>query len=133
MEMSHWTKVTTKISDVDALKKALTRMGLEFQEGDFEITQYGTTEKAELRLDDAVGFSKQKDGTFAMVGDFWHSKNPKLKKYYSNTGTFSKEMENAYAIEETILRMEEQQFDCVENMDSQVNSDGVIRMVFERL
>lgn len=130
--MSHWTKVSTKISNVDALKKALERMGLEYQHGDFSITQYGTTEKAEIKLDDAVGFSQQKDGTFAMVGDFYHSYNPKLRAFYNKTGEFQRKMENAYAVEETILRMQEQQFFCAENAEATTDENGVIRMVFER-
>ena len=107
-------------------------MGLTFEEGDFKISQYRTTEKAELRLDDAVGFSRQEDGTFAMVGDFYHSDNPQLSKYYNNTGTFSKDLDNAYGIEETVLRMEEQQFTCVENTDGTIGADGHVRMTFER-
>jgi hypothetical protein len=129
--VSHWTKVTTKIKDSEALKKALHRMGLDFQEGDFSITQYGTTEKAEIRLDDAVGLSRQEDGTFSMVGDFYHSQNPKLSKYYGKTDQFSKDVDQAYAVEETILRMEEQQFFCAENPEAQV-VNGKVRMVFER-
>lgn len=130
--MSHWTKVTTKLSDQEALKKALERLGLEYQEGDFKITQYGTTEKAEIKLDDAVGFSRQEDGTFAMVGDFYHSNNKNLRKFYGNNAGFAREIENAYGIEEAILKLEEQQFHCVENAEGVVGEDGMITMTFER-
>ena len=130
--MSHWTKVATKISNTDALKKALERMGLQYTHGNFSITQYGTTEKAEIKLDEAVGFSQQKDGTYAMVGDFYHSKNPKLSKFYRKDKEFQKEMENAYAIEETLLRMQEQQFFCAENSEAKADENGLVRMVFER-
>ena len=68
--MSHWTTVKTKLNDRTTVRKGLKRMGLEAQEGDFSITQYGKTEPAQLKLDEAVGLARQKDGTFAMVGDF---------------------------------------------------------------
>lgn len=130
--MSHWTKVKTKISDLEALKKALDRMGIEYNEGTHNIKQYGKSEKAELKLDDAVGFSRQQDGTYSMVGDFYHSRNPKLRKYYGNTQQFTGDIQTAYAVEETVLRMEEQQFHCCENHDAVVGSDGLIHMTFER-
>ena len=130
--MSHWTKVKTKIKDMTALQNALKRMGLEFQVGNFSISQYGTTEKAEVKLDDAVGFSRQKDGTFSMVGDFYHSRNRRLSKYYGNTGKFQSDIGTAYAVEEAILRMEEMQFGCTENPEAKVGQDGLIHMTFER-
>jgi hypothetical protein len=131
--MSHWTKVKTKLTNREHLKKALDRMGLDFSEGNHKITQYKTTEKAELKLDNAVGLSQQKDGTWAMVGDFWHSKNPKLKKYYSKTGLFNKELETNYAIEEAISNMEQHNHFCTDNAEAEVGADGVIRMTFESL
>jgi hypothetical protein len=57
-------------------------MGLEVQEGNFTIKQYGRSEQAELKVDDAVGLCKQQDGTWSMVGDFYHSHNTKLRQYY---------------------------------------------------
>ena len=67
-----------------------------------------------------------------MVGDFYHSRNPKLGSYYRNTSKFRGDVQTAYAIEETILRMEEQQFHCSENPDATVGEDGLIHMTFER-
>jgi len=129
--MSHWTKVTTKLRDKEILKKALTRMGLEFQEGDHTITQYGTSSKAEIKLDNAVGLAVQKDGTYAMVGDFYHSRNRKLSKYYGKTKQFASDLSTAYAIEEATTRLEEQQFYCSENAEGEVGEDGMITMCFE--
>jgi hypothetical protein len=130
--MSHWTKVKTKLTNKDYLKKALDRMGLDFAEGSHSITQYGTTEKAEIKLDNAVGFSEQKDGTYAMVGDFYHSHNPKLRKYYGNNAQFNRDLSTAYAIEEAKSRLEEQNFFCAENEEAEVGDDGLIRMTFNR-
>jgi len=129
--MSHWTKVATKLRDREILKKALTRMGLEHQVGDFTITQYGTSSKAEIKLDSAVGLAIQSDGTYSMVGDFYHSKNRKLSKYYGKTKQFASDLSTAYAIEEATTRLEEQQFYCSENAEGDVGEDGMITMCFE--
>ena len=131
--MSHWTSIKTKIGDLEALKSALDRMGLIFEEGDFTISQYKTKAQAQLRLDTAVGFARQQDGTFAMVGDFYHSSNPLLSKYYSNTKQFQADIATAYGIEEGIARLSEQQFTCIENEEGTVDEDGLIHMTFERL
>lgn len=130
--MSHWTKVKTKLSSREYIKKALNRMGLDFVEGNHTITQYGTTEKAEIKLDSAVGLSQQEDGTWAMVGDFWHSRNGKLRKYYGRAEQFSQELSTNYAIEQSKGELEEHQFYCTSNTEGKVGEDGLIRMTYER-
>ena len=131
--MSHWTKVKTKIRDLDYLKKGLSRMGLAFQEGNFTITQYGTSHQAQLKLDTAVGLACEADGTWAMVGDFYHSNTASLHKYYRNNQQFDADLSTAYAIEQTKGQLEEQQFFCSENADAEVSkSDGLIHMMYTR-
>lgn len=129
--MSHWTKVKTKLTSREIIEKALQRMGLGFQVGDFTITQYGTTEKAEIKLDNAVGLSQQEDGTWAMVGDFYHSHNRDLRKYYGKNKQFNTDLSTAYAVEEAVTRLEEKQFYCSENAEGEIGEDGLITMVFE--
>ena len=130
--MSHWTKVKTKLRELEYLKKSLTRMGIAFQEGNHTIKQYGTTEKAEIKLDDAEGLSRQEDGTWAMVVDFYHSQNSSLRKYYGNNKAFETDLGTAYAVEQAKGQLEDQQFFCSENEQAKVGQDGMIRMVFER-
>lgn len=130
--MSHWTKIKTKLTNLDLIKKALDRMGINFEEGQHTIKQYGKSEKAELRLDAAVGLSVQEDGTYAMVGDFWHAnRNSKLRSYYGNSKKFTADLGTAYAIEEAKESLEVQGFFCTENSDAEVGEDGLIRMTFE--
>ena len=129
--MSHFTRIKTKLSSTEHLKKALTRMGLKFEEGNHTITQYGTSEKAEIKLDNAVGFSRQEDGTFAMVGDFWHSTNTELRKYYGKTKQFDQDVSTAYAIEEVKTNLEGQNFFCTGNEAAEIGQDGLITMTFE--
>jgi len=129
--MSHWTKIKTKINSTEYLKKALDRMGVAYQEGDFTISQYGKSEKAEIKVDNAIGFSRQEDGTFAMVGDFWHSSG-QFRRYYSNNQKFTEDLQAAYAVEQTKDELEMQGFTCTANSEATVGQDGLIRMTYER-
>lgn len=108
-------------------------MNLRVEEGSFTINQYGKSEKAELKIDNAVGFSKQKDGTWAMVGDFYHSKSSVLRKYYTRTKQFEKDLNTAYAIADATIKLEDQQFFCCENEEGEIGTDGLVRMTFERI
>ena len=132
MNMSHWTTVKTKLNDQSLVRKALKRMGLEAQEGEFTITQYGTSETAQLMVDEAVGLARQKDGTFAMVGDFWHSKDRTAKSYYGRAEKFATDLSTAYAVEEAFTSLQDQNFFCTENEDAEVAEDGLITLSFER-
>ena len=130
--MSHWTTVKTKLNNQTTVRKALKRMGFEAQEGNFKITQYGTTESAQLKLDEAVGLARQKDGTFAMIGDFWHSNNRALKSYYNNGEKFVQNLSTAYAVEEAFGTLEDQNFFCSENEEAEIGEDGLITLTFQR-
>ena len=129
--MSHFTVVKTKLTNKDILKKALTRLGFEYQEGSFKVTEYQTTAEAELLLDKALGVALQKDGTYAFVGDPYHCKNSKLRGYYGRTEQLTREVSTAYAVEEAVTNLEQHQFFCTENAEAKIGSDGMIHMVFE--
>lgn len=134
--MSHFVRLKTSVKSESVLRKALTRMGLAFEEGNFTITQYGTSDKAEFLLDKknkSVGLSKQKDGTYSMVGDFYHApQGSKLSGYYGSTGNkkFQADLATAYSVEEAFLQMQEQGYYCSENEEATTGKDGKIRMVF---
>ncbi len=138
--MSHWTKTQTKITDKEILQKALKRAGFEFEVGNFTVTQYGTSEKAEILLardrdnskNGAVGMSLQADGTWSMVGDPYHAGgNTKIRQYYSQNAKFATELQTAYAIEEAKTKLEDQGYYCSENAEGIVGKDGMITMTFE--
>lgn len=111
-------------------------MGLEYQEGEFTISEYGTSEKAQISLNKSVGLALQEDGTWAMVGDFWHASSgpnaKKLKSFYGRNNEFNQELSTAYAVEETFVRLEEQQFFCTDNEEAEIGEDGFITMRFTR-
>lgn len=124
-----WTKVKTKVTDAETLKKALARMGCKnVQTGTKQITQYGTTETANLWVDDGVGFKLEKDGTYSMIGDFYHTRS-ELRKYYSRNKEFEADFNTAYAIEDVKQKVDELGFVIEENDEAKVGSDGLIRMV----
>ena len=129
--MSHWTKVKTKLSSTELIKKALTRMNLQVEEGDFTITEYGTSEKAQLLLDKSVGLSLQEDGTYSFVGDPYHCRTQGLSKYYRKLDALTGELGKNYAIEEAVQNLNEQNFFCTENESAEVGEDGLITMTFE--
>lgn len=128
--MSHWVKVKLQLTDEQTLVKALKRMGYKgVQTGTFTISQYGQQEQAQIKVDSGVGFSRQKDGTFAMVGDFYHSEN--MRQYYRNETKFQTDLNTAYAIEDAKAKLEELNmgFEIEENAEGIVGKDGMIRMI----
>lgn len=129
--MSHFTKIKTKLSNLDHLKKALTRMGYTYELGNFKITEYGTTEKAEVLLDKSLGLSLQEDGTYAFVGDPYHCRTQKLNNYYGQLDRLESELSTAYAVEETTYNLEQQNYFCTENAEAKIGDDNLIHMCFE--
>jgi hypothetical protein len=131
--MSHWCKCRTKLNDKEFITKALTRLGYTYQEGSFTIKEYGKSEDAQIKLDESLGLSQQKDGTWAFVGDPYHCKTQQLRKYYGKITKLKEEVSTAYAIEETKDVLAEQRFFCTENEEANIGEDGMITMVYEQL
>jgi hypothetical protein len=129
--MSHWTKIKLQLTDEKVLEKALTRMGLKVETGKFTISQYGQSGEAEIRVDNSVGFQKQKDGTYSMIGDFYHASGGKLRQYYGKNEQFQKDLNTAYGIEDVKQKLEDlgMGFEITENEEGVIGKDGMIRMV----
>lgn len=129
--MSHWTKIKTNISNREILLRALTRMELEYQIGQFLIERYGSSEQAQILLCPAVGLSLQDDGTYALVGDCYYApRGHKLHRYYENETKFSTDLATAYGICEDADVFEIQGFYLSEET---VETDGTIQIVYERI
>ncbi len=127
--MSHWTKVKTLVTDKEILKSALKNMGApEVFEGTKQISKYGTTETAQLWIDDAVGFQQQADGTWSMIGDPYHSKIPSIKQFYGRNSEFTEKLQLNYMIEDVKSKFSELNFNIEENEDFKVGPDGLIRV-----
>lgn len=130
--MSHWTKVKLKITDKETLAAALKRMGAGVVHMEpRKINQYGTTEMADIWIDDAVGFKQEADGTFSMIGDFYHSRSG-FKKYYRKIDKFTQELNAAYGLEDTIRKVEDlgMGFTLTGNEEAEEGEDGLIRLEF---
>lgn len=105
--MSHWTRCKLKVTEKDTLIKALKRMGVEkVNDSKKIISQYGKSDTADVWVDEAVGFKQEKDGTFSMIGDFYHSKNKTLKEYYNRTEKFNTDLTVSYGIEDAYSKIE---------------------------
>ncbi len=127
--MSHWTKIKLNLTDEDVLQKALTRMGFKVEKGSFNVEAYGTSATASLRIDKSVGLQKQSDGTFSMVGDFYHAGTQKAKQYYGQNQKFQDDLTQAYVIEDAIEKLSVLGFEITENEEGLLGSDGMLRMV----
>lgn len=128
--MSHWTKIKLQLTDEEILQKALTRMGFKVETGRFTVSQYGQSGEASVRVDNAVGFQRQQDGTFSMIGDFYHAQG-KLRNYYGKNEQFQQELNVAYGIEDAKQKLDDLGlgFEITENEEGVVGKDGMIRMV----
>jgi hypothetical protein len=128
--MSHWTKIKLQLGDDQILVKALQRMGLKAEVGNFTIGAYGQSSAATVRVDKSVGFLKQADGQFAMVGDFYHATG-KLREFYNQNDRFQEQLGAAYAIEDALQKLDDlgMGWEIEENAEAVVGKDGMIRMV----
>lgn len=92
--MFHLTKIETKIQDLEYLKKALERLGYNYQEGEIEIKGYSGTEKVSLAVYPKeggypIGFRK-KGKDYEMVADWWRVNNAEKNKFINSlTQTYS--------------------------------------------
>lgn len=137
--MSHWCSVKLAVDDETILRKALARMGLQVLNTTGkaeEVSLYNQKSQAEIVLaregsNATVGLARQPDGTYQMVGDFWHAQEttPKLRQYYSRVGAFQEDLQAAYCIEKAIGQVEDAGFTVDENYDGVVGEDGLITMV----
>lgn len=140
--MSHWVKTKCEVKDKGLLLKALTQLGWKYEEGTFEVEQYGSKEKAEILLakdnavkgKNALGLSLQEDGTWALVGDPYHAPyDSPLRKYYGQGAKFANDLALAYTIVDAKERLQEQGFEAIDNENAVVGPDGKIRMTYQKL
>jgi hypothetical protein len=129
--MSHWVSIKLQLNDKDILVQALTRMGFEVEEGNFTISEYGKSAQADVRIDPSLGFSMQADGTYNIVGDFYHCKTEKARSFYQKEELFQQQLNVAYAIEDTTAKLQNLNmgFEITENIEGVVGADGMIRLV----
>lgn len=132
--MSHFVRVRSKVKNINFLKKALQRIGLNFVEENFIVNQYNQTEEAQICLDPknkSVGLQLQSDGTWSLVGDPYHAPHSsKIYSYYGKNEKFVKDLQLAYLVEESNDKLKQLGFECIENEQLQ-EVDGKIISVYE--
>jgi hypothetical protein len=117
--MSHKTSITTKVSNLSSLKKALDRLNIKYREGNHKTKgNYNVHEDVDLIIDSygesnlnsAVGLKKQADGTYQFTGDFYEMYDDKGRAL--NSEVFKNRVENAYNFEEINEKLTPMGFIC---------------------
>jgi hypothetical protein len=120
--MSHVSTVKTSIKDLNILKDALKTLGLGFYEGQSIKGQYlGAGQKVDLVIDNKgdrnVGMTKDKDGNFSFVGDFYQVKGGKKN--------FTEDIIQKYTVLQ--LRMELRKFGAA-SVSEIAQEDGSVKL-----
>ena len=127
--MSHFTKVKTKASNKEGIKKALKRLfpDQEILENASVSGWMKNTVKADVVLKAPkgqkydVGYQQQKDGTYSAVSDF------SMSSWAGRNSNFQQDFDQIYAVETAKLQAEEMGAFCTE----QVQEDGSIQLHIE--
>ena len=126
--MSHFTRVKTKLKDVETLKKVLIDMGHEPVDdpkaGHVVVRGWGgQTQKAEMKVARGafdIGFVRNGD-SYEAVGDF--------SGMHLSERNFGNELNRRYAHATVLAAAEAQGFTVAEEVQQ---SDGSVRVVVER-
>lgn len=87
--MSHKTEIKTELTNLDYMKKALDKLGFNYETGEGLKANIMDGSKVDVELlitgngkqkfSHNIGFQKQADGTYNATGDFWGLKNAEGK------------------------------------------------------
>ena len=131
--MSHFTKCDLKMTNYEALKKALADMELMFQEAEegqtVSVRGYrGQTLDASLKIDMGtydIGVVKQQDGTLDLVADWWGVETTK--------GVSEEELKTRlkqrYAYHNVLMACESKGYTVEEEVNEE---DGTINLVVRK-
>jgi hypothetical protein len=97
--MSHLTKIETKISDIDALRKACHEAGFTFSE-EKAFYWYRGTNPCDYRIDVPgvnyqIGVIQTQEGDYALLYDNW---NPVQRKYTQELPTAANKVRQLYVV-----------------------------------
>ena len=131
--MSHFTKCDLKMTNYEALKKALADMELAFQEAEegasVSVRGYrGQTLDASLKIDMGtydIGVVKQQDGTLDLVADWW---GVETTKGVSEEELKTK-LKQRYAYHNVLMACEAKGYSVEEEVNEE---DGTINLVVRK-
>ena len=128
--MSHFTKINTKITDVECLKLALEDLGYTYREGKVRVRGWrGLSEEVDLVVETGtpynIGLRKTPQGVYEIVADWWGVE--------TRTGIaqarFLRELNQRYAYHKVLTEVKKQGFSVAED---EVTSDNTIRLVVRK-
>jgi hypothetical protein len=126
--MSHWVKTKTKMVDKKYIMAGLEKMGIQATEGGTVRSTYSSSSsKVDIKINDSVGLKQQKDGSWALEGDFWNTKH---REYYNKENQFIKELQGQYCVAQAKDRIASLGGGWVitDNEEAEVDEDGMIVM-----
>lgn len=128
--MSHFTKVQTKITDLDCLKEALDDMNCAYREGAARVRGWrGQWTEADLVIDTGgpynIGFRKAGQGSYEVVADWW---GIEMRTGLSQT-KFLNDLNQRYAYRKVISEVRKRGFSVAEDETLQ---DNTIRLVVRK-
>lgn len=125
--MSHFSQIKTKLRNLDALKTALSDLGIDWKEGPVAVRGYqGQTQTAALAIaqknDFDIGF--QWNGSeYELVADLQYWQQPWTVNGFLNRVT------QRYALQTVLGATAEQGFQVAEQQECE---DGTLRLVVQR-
>jgi hypothetical protein len=125
--MSHFSSIKTQIRDLNALKKALTDLQVDWKEGPYAVRGYqGDSRAAELVIEQDngydVGFGWNGE-EYELVADLQYWKQPLTVNRFLSLVT------QRYAVNTVLSTTAEQGFQVSEQVN---NQDGTVRLVVQR-
>ena len=127
--MSHFTRLKTRIRDIEALMSCLREMGYRVEKGG-TIGGFEGKRAVDVAVRMAqgydVGFTRGRDGFYEVVADWWGVQEAKQ-------GELTKQLEIAvrrqYAISSTLQQLQTQGFNITDRTQLK---DGAVRIVARR-
>lgn len=125
--MSHFSRISTEMSDEKILFKTLDDLGYSYQVGDQQVTGFGGQKTAvSIRISMQRGYEiglRRKGNNYEIVADWYGVKGTNQKQ-------FTDQLKQRYAYFATRMKLEEQGFDMIEE---KVDETGQIRIVLRRM
>ena len=126
--MSHWVKTKTKMVEKKYIMAGLEKMGINAVEGGTVRSTYsGSKTEVDIKINDSVGLKQQKDGSWALEGDFYGTKH---REYYGRENEFIKKLQGQYCVAQAKDRIASLGGGWVitDNEEAEVDEDGYIIM-----
>lgn len=125
--MSHFSSIKTQIRDLNALKKALSDMQVDWKAGPHPVRGYkGDTRTAEVVIEQDNGYDVGfgwNGQEYELVADLQYWKQP------LTVNRFLSQVTQKYAINTVLSTTADQGFQVSEQVD---NQDGTVRLVVQR-